>query len=101
MTPTKLLIGQVLVVFAIVIGGLWFATQWSAAMLGHQPRLGAAWFVLGGHPVYPPWRVFEWWYAYEAYAPEIFRRAGMIAAGGGILGTVVAVIGSLWRESSR
>ena len=32
-TPTKLLIGQILVVFAIVIAGLWAATQWAAAML--------------------------------------------------------------------
>ena len=28
-TPTKLLIGQILVVFAIVIAGLWAATQWA------------------------------------------------------------------------
>jgi type IV secretion system protein VirD4 len=27
MTPTKLLIGQILIVFAIVIAGVWFATQ--------------------------------------------------------------------------
>lgn len=27
MTPTKLLIGQILVVFAIVILGVWFATE--------------------------------------------------------------------------
>jgi type IV secretion system protein TrbB len=33
MTPTKLLIGQFVVVFAIVIAGIWFATQWAAAML--------------------------------------------------------------------
>ena len=44
MTPTKLLVGQIAIVFAIVIGGVWFATQWAAAMLGYQPRLGAPWF---------------------------------------------------------
>ena len=42
-TPTKLLIGQILVVFAIVIAGLWAATQWAAAMLAYQPELGPAW----------------------------------------------------------
>ncbi len=97
MTPTKLLIGQILIVFAIVIGALWFATQWTAAELGHQPRLGPAWFSLAGTPYYLPWRLFEWWYAYEAYAPAVFDRAGAMAAGGGLLGLIVAIIGSLWR----
>ena len=97
MAPTKLLIGQVLTVFAIVIGALWSATQWTAAQFAYQPRLGLSWFELGGMPVYLPWRLFEWWYAYEPYAPEVFNRGGMIAAAGGILGVVVAVIGSLWR----
>ena len=30
MTPTKLLIGQILIVFAIVLAGLWASTQWIA-----------------------------------------------------------------------
>jgi type IV secretion system protein VirD4 len=40
MTPTKVLVGQMLLVFAIVIATLWFATQWAAAQLGYQPQLG-------------------------------------------------------------
>ena len=40
MTPTKLLIGQIIVVFAIVLAGVWFATQWAAAELAYQPELG-------------------------------------------------------------
>ena len=87
MTPTKLLIGQILVVFAIVTGALWSATQWTAARLAWQPRLGPSWFELAGTPVYPPWRLFEWWYAFEPYAPEVFNRGGTIAAAGG---TVIA-----------
>ena len=97
MTPTRLLIGQIFLVFAIVIGAVWFATQWTAAELGYQARLGPAWFEFGGYPVYLPWRLFEWWYAYEAYAPGVFNRAGAMAAGGGMLGVVVAIAGSLWR----
>jgi type IV secretion system protein VirD4 len=97
MTPTKLLIGQILIVFAIVIGAVWGATQWTAAEFGYQPRLGPAWTSIGDYPVYLPWRLFEWWYAYEAYAPAIFNRAGALAASGGILGVLVAVAGSLWR----
>lgn len=38
MTPTKLLIGQILVVFAIVLAGRWAATQWAAAMLGYLTK---------------------------------------------------------------
>ena len=49
MTPTKVLVGQALVVFTIIIGGLWISTQWAAAMLGYQWRLGPPWFW-----VFPP-----------------------------------------------
>lgn len=97
MTPTKFLAGQIVVVFAVVIGGLWLATQWAALHLGYQPRLGLPWFLLFGVPVYYPWRLFEWWYAYEAYAPELFNHAGVIASLGGFLGIAVAMVGSLWR----
>jgi len=97
MTPTRLLIGQIILVFAIVIGAVWFATQWTAAELGYQARLGSPWFEVGEYPVYLPWRLFEWWYAFEAYAPGVFNRAGAMAAGGGVLGVVVAIIGALWR----
>ncbi|WP_286828312.1 MULTISPECIES: conjugal transfer protein TraG [Kordiimonas] len=97
MTPTRLLLGQILVVFAIVIGALTFATQWTADQFSHQDRLGPPAVMLFSYPFYPPWRLFEWWYAYGAYAPHIFDRAGLMAATGGGLGIVVAVIGSLWR----
>lgn len=97
MTPTRLLIGQITIVFAIVIGAVWGATQWAAAALENQPRLGPAWFEIAGWKVYLPWRLFEWWYAYEAYAPGVFRKAGIIAASGGIAGVAVAITGSLWR----
>ena len=47
MTPTKLLIGQILIVFAIVFAGVWFATEWAAAKLAFQPELGAPWARIG------------------------------------------------------
>ena len=97
MTPTKVLLGQGCLVVSIVSGGLWASTQWTAAMLGNQPRLGAPLTTVLGQPVYAPWRLFEWWYAYEAYAPDVFRTAGMLAGGSGLAGTVVAIAGSLWR----
>lgn len=97
MTPTRVLIGQVLIIFAIVIFGMWFATQWAAAELGYQWRLGAPWFSVLSVPVYYPWRLFEWWYAYDGYAPSLFDHAGIIAASGGFAGIAVAIAGSVWR----
>lgn len=97
MTPTSLLIGQIVIVFAIVIAGVWSATQWAAAMLGYQAQLGAPWAVLFGVPLYRPWELFPWWYSYDAYAPHVFNRAGMLAGTSGFLGCAAAVAGSLWR----
>jgi len=97
MTPTKFLIGQFAVVCGLMIAGVWAGTQLAAADLGYQPRLGAPWFVLYTLPVYYPWRLFEWWYAYDAYAPAVFNRAGLVAASSGLLGCAAAVIGALWR----
>ena len=96
-TPTKILIGQIMVVFAIVFLGLLASTQWAAAMLAYQPQLGAPWFMLGGLPLYRPWALFPWWYHYEAYAPEAFDKAGALAGASGFLGCAAAVAGSLWR----
>lgn len=97
MTPTKFLIGQIAIVFAVVGSGLWFATEWAAWELGFQVRLGLPWFSLFKLPLYYPWRLFEWWYAYDAYAPHLFNRAGTIAACSGFAGIAVAMAGSLWR----
>ena len=97
MTPTKLLIGQILIVLAIVLAGLWAATQWAAAMLAYQPQLGPAWFMLGHIPVYRPWSLFPWWYHFDAYAPIIFDKAGALAAASGFVGCAAAIFGSLWR----
>lgn len=97
MTPTKLLIGQILVVLAIVIAGVWAATQWAASMLAYQSQLGPAWFVVGGTPVYRPWSLFAWWYHFDAYAPIVFDKAGALAAASGFVGCGAAIFGSLWQ----
>jgi hypothetical protein len=76
MVPTGVLIGQITMVFATTLLGIWSATQWTAAALEYQVRLGAPWFDLFGTPIYHPWRLFEWWYFFDAYAPDIFLRGG-------------------------
>jgi len=95
---TGVLTGQILLVFGVATLGVWFATQWTAAALGYQPRLGDPWFAFLGAPVYYPWRLFQWWYFYNAYAPNIFLRGGAIAACSGIASAGAAVVASVWRS---
>ncbi|MFT3819571.1 MAG: conjugal transfer protein TraG [Rubrivivax sp.] len=97
MQGTSVLFGQVFAVLGMVVAGTWGATQWTAAQLGYQLRLGAPWFDLLGTPVYHPWRLFEWWYWFDHYAPDIFMRGGTIAAGSGLAAVVVAITMSVWR----
>ena len=98
MSQSRVLVGQIALVFIIIILSIWGATQWAAEKLGHQPRLGSAWFTLADTPVYKPWRLFQWWYAYEPYAPDVFNKAGFMAGCGGIIGALVAVAMSVWRS---
>ena len=101
MTGAKFLMGTITLVFLIIALSIWAATQWAAHQLGNQPALGAPWFLIGETPVYRPWRLFQWWYAYEAYAPIVFAQAGLMATGGAFIGGLAAVIGSLLRARTQ
>ncbi|MAT50682.1 MAG: conjugal transfer protein TraG [Porticoccaceae bacterium] len=98
MRATGVLYGQVLTVFGIVIAGVWGATQWVASALGYQSRLGAPWFELLDKPVYHPWRLFDWWFFFDAYAPGVFVTGGAIAGASGLAAVVVAIGMSIWRS---
>lgn len=98
MSATKILWGQIVVVFAIVLVTTWAATQWVAWKLGYQPQLGYPWFELApGIPVYLPPAFFWWWYAYDAYAPQVFVEGAYIAASGGFISIAAAIAMSVWR----
>ena len=97
MTATKILWGQILTVFAIVLTTTWSATQWTAWRLGFQAQLGTPWFDLVGLWVYPPPAFFWWWYFYDAYAPRIFLEGALIAVSGGFVSIAVAIGMSVWR----
>ncbi len=101
MTPTKLLIGQMAIVFAIVLAGVWLATQWAAAELAYQPELGTPWAEVGGLRIYAPWAISVWWFEFDAYAPIVFDKAGGIAASSGLVGCGAAIAGSVWRARQR
>ena len=97
MNPTKILWLQVLLVLSAALGFVWAATEWTAWQLAFQPQLGRPWFTLFGWPMYQPSAFFWWWFAYDAYAHEIFVTGGFIAGAGGIAAFVVAVAMSVWR----
>ena len=97
MSATKILWGQILIVFAIVLTTVWGATQYVAWSLGYQAQLGEPWFTLFGVPVYFPAAIMWWWYFYDAYAPGIFAVGGVIAASGGFIAIAVAIGMSVWR----
>ena len=101
MQGTKVLWGQIIVVGTIILVACWSATQWTAAALAYQPELGAPWFMLGHQPIYVPTALFWWWFAFDAYAPQIFLRGGMIAASGGLVAMIVAIAMALWRARER
>ena len=98
MQAQGVLFGQIAAVFGIVIAGVWGGTQWTAAALGYQLRLGSPWFDFHGTPVYYPWKLFEWWFFFDAYAPQVFDTGGMIAASSGLLAVAVAIAMSVWRS---
>ena len=59
--------------------------------LGLPTTPGLAPFDLHGTPVYYPWKLFEWWFFFDAYAPQVFDTGGMIAASSGLLAVAVAI----------
>lgn len=97
MSATKILWGQILTVFAIVLLALWTATEWTAWRLGFQPELGQPWFELLHFPIYRPQSFFWWWFVYDAYAPSIFIEGAYIASSGGLIAAAVAIGMSVWR----
>lgn len=98
---TGILAGQVAAVTGTAVGGMWASTQLTASALGYQSALGLHWFELLSTPIYAPWKLFEWWYHYSAYAPDVFIRGGMIAAGSGVGSAIIAVAMALWRARTN
>ncbi len=97
MSATKILWGQLIVVFLIVLAAVWGATQWVAWRLGFQAQLGPPMDVVWGVPVYPPPAFFLWWYWYDAYAPRVFYEGAFIAGSGGFAAIGIAIGMSVWR----
>jgi len=84
-------------VFTTIILTTWYATQWVAFQFDYDAYLGTGFASLSNHKIYAPWKLFQWWYQFDAYAPAIFAKGGQIAAGGGFIGIFFAVICSVWK----
>jgi type IV secretion system protein VirD4 len=97
MSATKILWEQVLLVGTVVLAFIWAATEWTAWELAFQSQLGRSWVDLFGWPIYQPFAFFWWWFAYDAYAREIFLEGACIAASGGVAAIIVAMTLSIWR----
>src|SRR5450631_1272631 len=87
-----------LLLFVVVtVASFWVATQWTAACLAYQPRLGAGLFSVRGIRIYEPWAIFRWEYWYSGYAEELFRTAFYICAIGPLIGVAVLIGYAVWR----
>ncbi len=98
MTSSRIHLGSVGLVLGTALAGVWGGTQVAADALGHQAALGPDWFEIAGRPVYKPWRLFQWWYAYDGYASEVFDKAGLVAASGGLAGIASGIAASVVRS---
>src|SRR6202012_2260081 len=97
MSATKILWGQIITVFMVILLALWTATEWTAWRLGFQSELGRPWVELLHFPIYQPQSFFWWMFAFDAYAPSIFIQGAYIAASGGLIAAAVAIGMSVWR----
>jgi type IV secretion system protein VirD4 len=88
---------QVICCFLIALLCLWGATEWTASELGLRPGLGTPWISVSGLPLYAPWSLFVWWLRFGDQAPDVFARAGGLAALGGALSASIAIGGGIWR----
>jgi type IV secretion system protein VirD4 len=82
---------------AVTVTSFSVATQWTAAALGFQPRLGAGLFSVRRIKVYEPWAIFRWEYWYSGYAESVFRTAFYICAIGPLIGVGVLIGYAVWR----
>ena len=97
MSATKILWGQIIIVFLVVLITTWAATQYD----GLAARLSGR---SSGALVQARWacrsiyrRPSSVVVLYDAYAPEIFNEGAFIAASGGFISIAVAIGMSVWR----
>ena len=97
MSATKILWGQITLVFSIVLITMWAATQWTAWRLGFQPQLGRPWFELVRAAGLPSAGLLLVVVRLRRLCAAVFVEGAYIAASGGIISIAVAFTMSVWR----
>jgi type IV secretion system protein VirD4 len=95
------LVGLVASALLLALGAFAVATQYVAAALAYQARLGMPAASPFGLRVYAPWSWIEWDADYEPYAPVVFGRARLLAAVPSALGLAVVLGACALRARTR
>lgn len=93
--------GQLLSVLGAIVIAAGLSTQFTASSLGYQRALGPPEAIVLGVPLYMPWKLFEWWFHYDAYARDIFQTGGLIFISGAAFAVLLAFAFSLWRSREK
>lgn len=94
------IITTLIIVFLIILAGMWISTQKVAALLGYQTALGPPLFISSGNPIYAPKFLF-WWLKFGKYAPKQFDIASTATFIGAYAGTGFAIISKLWTKQRK
>ena len=98
MSATKILWGQIVVVFPIVLATMWGATEWTAWRLGFQPELGPPWFELAALAGLSAARLLLVVVPLRRLCAADLRRGRAISPPPAALISIVIAIGmSVWR----
>lgn len=98
MSAGRIYWGQITGIVLVLGLGAQLAVQYVAHKLDHQAALGAPDFVIADEPIYAPWRLFIWWFQYDAYARSVFQAGGLILLASSAASVGVAFFFSLWRS---
>ena len=78
----------IVIALALLVASFVGATQYAAAHLSFDRRLGPPVFVVTGTPVYTPWAWIGWARRFEQSAPRVFAVAQAINFGGALVAFV-------------
>jgi type IV secretion system protein VirD4 len=73
-------------VLLLGVGASSLATQWVAANLLYNARLGRPVIIIGDLPVYAPWQMFEWWCSPDVTPIDLVTMGGVVIAITGVAG---------------
>ena len=98
MSGNRILWGQIIVVFAVVLATTWAATQWTAWRLGFQPQLGPPWFELRGRAdLLPAGLLLVVVRLRRLCARRSSSRAPPSPRRGDFIAIAIAIVMSVWR----